>query len=48
MKTLYIAATFIGSIICFFTLWYEHRKDKRYKKQKEWLNKKHTQHLKKN
>ncbi len=48
MKTLYIAASLIGAVISAFILWQEHRQDKRYKKQKEWLNKKPTQHLKKN
>ena len=48
MKTVYILSTLIGIIIMGFILWHEHRKDKRYKRQKEWLNKRHTQHLKKN
>lgn len=40
MKELYIVMSFIGAIIAAFLLWFEHRKDLRYKKQKKWLNKK--------
>lgn len=40
MKEIYIALAIIGSAITFFLLLHEHRKDVRYKKQKEWLNKK--------
>jgi len=40
MKEFYIILSFIGVIISGFLLWFEHRKDVRYKKQKEWLNKK--------
>ena len=40
MTEIYIALSIIGAAITFFLLLYEHRKDIRYKKQKEWLNKK--------
>ena len=43
MKTLYIIATFSAAFIFYFILWQEYRKEKRYKKQKEWLKKKHMQ-----
>jgi hypothetical protein len=40
MTEIYIALALIGAGITFFLLLHEHRKDVRYKKQKEWLNKK--------
>jgi len=40
MKEIYIALSLVGATITFFLLHHEHRKDVRYKKQKEWLNKK--------
>lgn len=40
MTEIYIALSIIGVAITFFLLLHEHRKDFRYKKQKEWLNKK--------
>lgn len=40
MKSLYILLTFIALIVTLFVLWFEHRKDVRYEKQKKWMNKK--------
>jgi uncharacterized membrane protein YozB (DUF420 family) len=47
MTEIHIALAIIGAVIILFTLaitffllLQEHRKDVRYKKQKEWLNKK--------
>jgi hypothetical protein len=40
MTEIYIALALIGAAITFFLLLEEHRKDVKYKKQKEWLNKK--------
>ncbi len=40
MSEIYIALAIVGAAITFFLLLHEHRKDVRYKKQKEWLNKK--------
>ena len=39
MSTIYIPLLIISITLLFFVLWYEHRKDVRYKNQKKYLNK---------
>jgi len=37
MRELYIVLVLIGATYSLFFLWFEHRKEARYKKQKDWL-----------